>query len=58
LYEREVLARKIFETSNLKGEFQLRSGITSDEYFDKYLFKSDPQLLIFSVNKAGEKHYD
>lgn len=44
-YERELLARKIFETSNLKGQFLLRSGVTSNEYFDKYLFESDPQLL-------------
>ncbi len=44
-YHREALARKIFETSNLRGQFRLRSGVTSNEYFDKYLFESDPQLL-------------
>jgi len=44
-FERKALARKIFETSNLKGEFLLRSGVTSDEYFDKYLFEANPQLL-------------
>ena len=27
------------------GEFRLRSGAVSAEYFDKYLFESDPELL-------------
>jgi orotate phosphoribosyltransferase len=44
-YDRADLARRIFETSNLKGQFRLRSGIVSEEYFDKYLFESDPVLL-------------
>jgi len=39
------LAKKIFEVSILKGEFRLRSGQISIEYFDKYLFESDPSLL-------------
>jgi orotate phosphoribosyltransferase len=39
------LARRIYERSRLTGEFRLRSGATSDEYFDKYLFESDPPLL-------------
>jgi orotate phosphoribosyltransferase len=43
--KRKTLARKIFESSNLKGQFLLRSGVISDEYFDKYLFESNPQLL-------------
>jgi len=42
---RQDLAARIFSISNLKGEFRLRSGVTSNEYFDKYLFESDPQLL-------------
>ena len=42
---RTDLARRIFEVSNLKGEFLLRSGQTSNEYFDKYLFEADPGLL-------------
>ena len=29
----------------LHGTFTLRSGQTSTEYFDKYLFESDPALL-------------
>ena len=40
-----MLARRIHEASHLTGEFRLRSGATSTEYFDKYLFESDPELL-------------
>lgn len=39
------LARRIYETAHLTGEFRLRSGVTSDEYFDKYLFEADPALV-------------
>jgi orotate phosphoribosyltransferase len=39
------LAQRIYETSHLTGEFRLRSGSTSNEYFDKYLFEADPALL-------------
>jgi orotate phosphoribosyltransferase len=39
------LARRIHEVSHLRGTFTLRSGATSDEYFDKYVFESDPELL-------------
>lgn len=42
---RTELARAITDRSLLRGEFLLRSGRTSNEYFDKYLFESDPQLL-------------
>jgi orotate phosphoribosyltransferase len=40
-----ALARRIYETSHLTGEFTLRSGTVSNQYFDKYLFEADPQLL-------------
>ncbi len=43
--DRDELARTIYERTHLTGEFRLRSGVTSDEYFDKYLFESDPTLL-------------
>jgi orotate phosphoribosyltransferase len=43
--QRDELARRIYDTSHLSGTFVLRSGATSNEYFDKYLFESDPQLL-------------
>jgi orotate phosphoribosyltransferase len=39
------LARTIYERTHLTGEFRLRSGTVSNEYFDKYLFESDPELL-------------
>ena len=39
------LAAAIYQTSHITGEFLLRSGQVSNEYFDKYLFESDPALL-------------
>jgi orotate phosphoribosyltransferase len=39
------LARRIHDRSHLVGEFRLRSGSMSGEYFDKYRFESDPELL-------------
>lgn len=42
---RDELAKGIFESSYLKGNFKLRSGQTSTEYFDKYRFESEPKLL-------------
>mgnify|MGYP002784296186 CR=1 FL=1 len=41
----EALAREIMQVSHLTGTFTLRSGATSNEYFDKYLFESKPELL-------------
>jgi orotate phosphoribosyltransferase len=43
--ENVELARAIFKVAHLTGEFKLRSGLTSQEYFDKYRFESNPQLL-------------
>jgi orotate phosphoribosyltransferase len=43
--ERDALARAIYAASHLTGQFTLRSGATSTEYFDKYRFESDPTLL-------------
>jgi orotate phosphoribosyltransferase len=43
--DRETLARRVYETSHITGHFRLRSGTISEEYFDKYLFESDPALL-------------
>jgi hypothetical protein len=40
------LASRIKSCPQLKGEFTLRSGKVSDTYFDKYLFESDPELLV------------
>ncbi|WP_016874785.1 orotate phosphoribosyltransferase [Chlorogloeopsis fritschii PCC 9212] len=43
--EQADLAQRIYQTSRIIGNFQLRSGATSHEYFDKYLFEADPRLL-------------
>jgi orotate phosphoribosyltransferase len=41
----ESLARDIDACCRLSGEFTLRSGQVASEYFDKYLFETDPDLL-------------
>jgi orotate phosphoribosyltransferase len=41
-----TLGQRIFNRAHLTGEFRLRSGAVSGEYFDKYLFESDPALLL------------
>jgi orotate phosphoribosyltransferase len=43
--DRTDLARRIYAAAHLTGTFTLRSGVVSHEYFDKYRFESDPQLL-------------
>jgi orotate phosphoribosyltransferase len=40
-----ALARDIDAHCRLTGEFTLRSGQVASEYFDKYLFETDPDLL-------------
>lgn len=44
-HQLQDLARRIYEASHLTGQFRLRSGVMSDEYFDKYIFEADPLLL-------------
>jgi len=44
------LAKKIYDVAYLKGEFLLRSGKISNEYFDKYQFESSP-ILLNSITK-------
>jgi orotate phosphoribosyltransferase len=39
------LGRDVNAVARLRGEFRLRSGQLAHEYFDKYRFESDPQLL-------------
>ena len=39
------LARQIYQTARITGEFLLRSGANSHQYFDKYLFEANPALL-------------
>jgi len=43
--DRRSLAATVFDRSHLTGEFLLRSGQVSHEYFDKYRFEADPRLL-------------
>jgi orotate phosphoribosyltransferase len=43
--DRKELAARTYNISHLTGNFTLRSGQVSSEYFDKYLFESDPVLL-------------
>ena len=43
--ERLALARDLVQQCRIRGDFVLRSGQHSDEYFDKYQFESDPALL-------------
>ena len=42
---RYELAQAIYGASHITGRFRLRSGSESSEYFDKYRFEADPQLL-------------
>lgn len=39
------IAKRIYKQAHLEGQFLLRSGQYSNEYFDKYLFESNPILL-------------
>lgn len=47
------LAAAMYRTSHLVGTFQLRSGRTANEYFDKYRFESDPTLLRAIAEQAA-----
>jgi orotate phosphoribosyltransferase len=40
-----TLAQRVARSAHLTGEFRLRSGAVSTEYFDKYRFEADPVLL-------------
>lgn len=51
---REQLAKSIFEISHITGNFLLRSGQFSHEYFDKYLFESQPELLLSIAEQMQE----
>ncbi len=45
LRRKKALGISIWKTSRITGNFTLRSGATSQVYFDKYLFEADPKLL-------------
>jgi orotate phosphoribosyltransferase len=44
-HELRELGRDLVEASYLRGHFVLRSGRTSNYYFDKYLFETKPYVL-------------
>ncbi len=44
--KKEEIAGSIYKLAHLTGEFKLRSGQVSNEYFDKYLFEAQPALLV------------
>jgi orotate phosphoribosyltransferase len=41
----DPILHALFSRALLRGEFTLRSGVTSDRYFDKYRVTCDPELL-------------
>jgi orotate phosphoribosyltransferase len=43
--QKKDLAKHVFNIAHITGEFKLRSGVISNEYFDKYQFESNPELL-------------
>lgn len=43
--KREELGKRIYDVAHITGEFLLRSGKISNEYFDKYKFESIPEIL-------------
>ncbi|MCB0415722.1 MAG: orotate phosphoribosyltransferase [Bdellovibrionales bacterium] len=43
--DKKELCRSIYEIAHLEGDFLLRSGLRSNEYFDKYRFEANPFLL-------------
>lgn len=52
---RNELCNAIFKTAYLRGEFKLRSGQTSNEYFDKYRFEAQPKLLSAIAEQLAER---
>jgi orotate phosphoribosyltransferase len=44
----------MYDVCNLEGTFRLHSGATSNEYFDKYRFASDPKLFLEVVKGVAE----
>jgi orotate phosphoribosyltransferase len=49
------LAQQIFKSSYLTGDFLLRSGQRSTEYFDKYRFECTPTLLRAIAKEMAKK---
>jgi orotate phosphoribosyltransferase len=47
------LAKQIFKVAHLTGTFKLRSGTISNEYFDKYRFEANPNILSEIANQLA-----
>ncbi len=52
--EKYELARQMDAASRIHGQFRLRSGTVSGEYFDKYRFESEPELLAAIADGLAE----
>lgn len=50
----QELAKNIYQISHLKGDFLLRSGQRSTEYFDKYRFEAQPLILKEIANQMAK----
>lgn len=48
------LAKQIYDSAYLTGEFLLRSGKISNEYFDKYQFEAVPTILNEVANHLAQ----
>lgn len=58
---KEDLARAIYNKAYLTGEFLLRSGKISNEYFDKYQFEANPVILkeiAFQISERIDLEFD
>ena len=52
---REALAKRIAEVALLRGDFTLRSGRKSNFYLDKYLFETQPDILLGLAKLFAER---
>ncbi|MGL1921720.1 MAG: orotate phosphoribosyltransferase [Hyphomicrobiales bacterium] len=53
--DKKKLAKECGETCWITGEFKLRSGQISSDYFDKYRFEALPHLLVPIATLMAEK---
>lgn len=53
--DKPKLAKEIGQTCWLTGEFKLRSGQISKDYFDKYRFEALPHLIVPIATLMAEK---
>jgi len=54
---RQAVAKRICETALLHGDFTLRSGRKSKYYLDKYLFETQPDVLL-ELGKLFAQHIE